>query len=318
MLKGLKLSHYSHTGRLKPHEHTSYLSLGIILLIVGLALTSYTVFAATPYDGPESSSISLTGAMPGKAPTVAATIDVPSGQQRFSATPISVSGTCPAKTLVEVFKNDIFSGSTPCNDIGTYSLESDLLYGENKLVAKVYDSLNQPGPDSNIVTVHYDVLPAQAGAIKSLDFGNAQLILNTQAVFRGAFPGKAMQVPISVIGGTPPYAINIQWGDSTNKVVPQNNNEGFTTEHIYTKAGTYQVSLQASDATGRVAFLTFATIVNGQPNTDTGSISSTSTTNNLLVLWPLYTSAAAVVVSFFIGEKREKRILQLRGMLTTS
>jgi len=314
MLNWLKLSHYHHSGHLRPHEHTSYLPLAAMLLIVGLTLTSYTAFAATPYTGPESSSIGISGAMPGIAPTIAATISLPSDQQHFSATPISVSGTCPEKTLVELFKNDIFAGSTPCSDAGIYSIEIDLLYGKNILIARVYDSLNQSGPDSNSVVVYYDALPAQAGPITSLDFGDAQLLINTDAVFRGTFPGQELKVPINVLGGTPPFAINVLWGDSTNKIVPRNDNVGFTTVHVYKKAGTYQASIQASDTKGRVAFLSFATIVNGQPlGGATESISST-TTNKLLVLWPLYVGAIAVVISFFIGEKREKRVLEIRGL----
>jgi hypothetical protein len=317
MLKWLKLSQHHHSGKIRPHEHTSYFPLGAMLLVVGLALTSYTAFAATPYTGPESSSVGLTGSMPGKPPTVGATIQTPADQQRFGATPISVSGTCPENTLIEMFKSDIFAGSTTCSEAGIYSVEIDLLFGKNVLVAKVYDTLNQPGPDSNSVVVYYDALPAQSSPINSLNFGGAQLLLNTEAVFRGAFPGKEMKVPIDILGGTPPYAINIQWGDSTNKVVPRNDNVGFTTGHIYTKPGTYQINLQASDATGRVAFLTFAAIVNGLPSTNSvGSISST-TTDKLLVLWPLYVGAIAAVLSFFIGEKREKRILQVRGLLSS-
>lgn len=317
MLNRLKLSHRHHSGRLRPHEHTSYLPLGIILLITGVALTNYTSYAATPYTGPESSSISLTGAMPGNPPDTAATINVPTDQQHFSATPISVSGTCPKNTLVELFKNDIFAGSSPCSDAGIYSVEIDLLYGKNILMARVYDSLNQAGPDSNLVTVYYDALPAQAGPLTSLDSGGAQLLINTDAVFRGTFPEQELKVPISVLGGTPAYAINIQWGDSTNKVVPRDDNVSFTTSHVYNKAGTYQASIQASDAKGRVAYLSFAVIVNGQSLIDsTGSISST-TTNNLLLMWPLYAGAVAVVASFFIGEKREKRILSVRGLLSS-
>lgn len=315
MLSWLKLSHYRHTGRLRPHEHTSYFPLGIMLLVVGFALTTYTSFAATPYNGPESSSIGLSGTMPGKAPSIAATISTPSSGRHFSSTPISVSGTCLANTLVEVFKNDIFAGSTPCSSAGIYSIDTDLLYGKNTLVARVYDSLNQAGPDSNSVIVYYDALPAQAGPITSLDLGGAQLLVNTNAAFRGTFPGQTLKVPISVLGGTPPYAINIQWGDSTNNIVPRNDNVSFTTDHIYNQAGTYQASIQASDAKGRVAFLSFASIVNGQSNVDTTGAVSSTTTNNLLVLWPLYVASIAVVVSFFIGEKREKRVLRLHGMV---
>lgn len=310
MLRRLNLIHNSHTGRLRPHEHTSYLLLGVLLLIVGVTLSAYTAFAVGPHPDPQLGSIGLTGAVPGKAPTLAATIATPTQGQHFSATPIKVSGTCPAGTLVEIFKNDIFAGSAPCLESGDYSLEIDLLIGQNILVARVYDSLNQPGPDSNSVTVFYDAVGAQASPVTSLDFGGAQLLLNTDAVFRGVFPDHELAVPIDILGGTPPYALNVQWGDSTNKVIPRNDNVTFNAIHTYKKAGIFQISLQASDSKGRVAFLTVAAIVNGQPGVTAASETpSPQATSSLLALWPLYTALVATVMSFWLGEWREKRIL---------
>lgn len=317
MRRWLKLSHHHHSGRLKPHEHTSYVPLGLMLLIVGLALTAFTATAKTPYDGPEAGSIGLTGVMPGKPPTVSATIETPKEGQRFSETPITISGTCPAETLVEVFKNDIFAGSSVCSKEGRYSLSIDLMNGQNILVAKVYDALNQPGPDSNARTVFYDGLPPQAGPLNSLEFGGAQLLLNTDAVFRGVFPEKEMVMPIDILGGTPPYAVNVQWGDATNKIIPRKDNVSFNAAHTYAKPGIYQVSLQASDAAGRVAFLTVATIVNGQPPVVTSATTAhdNAVTAQLLALWPLYTAAVAVVLSFWLGERREKQLLEKQGLL---
>ena len=314
MFKGLKTIQNNHSGRLRPHEHTSYIALGIILGIVGLALTAYTVYADnTPHPLPQEGSIGITGTMPGKVPTVAATINPPVDQQHFSTSPVTVAGTCPTNTLVEIFKTDIFAGSTPCNDAGTYSIDVDLLVGKNVLVAKVYNSLNEPGPDSTPVSVYYDALPSQASPITSLGLVGAQMLLNTDAVFRGIFPEQELSMPIDIIGGTPPYAVNIQWGDSTNKVIPRNDNTGFSAGHTYTKPGTYQISLQATDAAGRVAFMTVAAIVNGQPVVT----SITASSDKLQILWPLYVGAIATVISFWVGERREKRVLRNRGLLFT-
>jgi hypothetical protein len=306
----LKISHNRHSGRLRPHEYTSYIPLAFLLVVTGMALTISSVFALDR-PGPASSSISLGGTMPGVAPKVAATISSPSDHQHFATSPVTVSGSCPNGTLVEVYKNDIFAGSTSCSGKGTYSLDVDLLFGTNTLVARVYDVLNQPGPDSQLVTVSYDVLPAQSGAITPLNFEGTQLMLNTDAVYRGIFPGQQLSIPVAVLGGVPPYAINVQWGDTSNQVLPRNNNVTFTVAHIYTKPGTYQVTLQATDVNARVAFLTVATIVNGQPAVAStgGSAPANTAANKLLVLWPLYTSAVAILVSFWLGERREKRLL---------
>jgi hypothetical protein len=314
MHEWLKISHHSHSGRLRPHEHTSYLPLAVLVAFVGVLLSVYSwpAFsqASTPYSGPEAGSVSVTGTLVKPPPRVAATIAAPANGQHFSISPITVSGSCPQNTLVEIYKNDIFAGSGPCEDNGTYRIEVDLLFGQNTLVARVYDALNQAGPDSNSVTVSYDALPSQSAALSFLNFNARQLLLNTDAVYRGVFPDQELNVPISILGGTAPYALNVEWGDSSNKVIPRGDNLAFNATHTYRKAGTYQISLQATDSQGGVAFLTVAAIVNGQPAA-IASVSNTKTpVNKLLVLWPMYAATATIVFSFWLGERREKRVLE--------
>lgn len=315
--KHFKILTSAHTYKVRPHEHTSYLPLALLLLLAGFTLTTFTASAATPYTGPESGSVGITGTMPGKPPTEGATIKTPTSGQNFAQTPVVVSGTCPKDTLVEIFKNDIFAGSTPCTSAGTFSLEVDLLIGQNTLTAKVYDSLNQEGPASNNVIVTYSPSLTNASGIVSLNFGGDQLIINTDAVFRGAFPNKELTVPIDIIGGRAPYAVNVQWGDSTNKVISRPDNATFQSVHSYAKAGTYQLAIQATDADGRVAFLTVAVIVNGQPDVAAATTVTAQKTNLLLMLWPLYAAVAAMTLSFWLGEIREKRVLAKHGLLIT-
>lgn len=304
----LKLPHRHHSGRLRPHEFTSYGPLAVLLLVVGLTLSVCTA-SAINHPGPKADSVSLSGEMPAKPPTTAATIVKPTDGQHFSSSPVTVQGSCPKDTLVEVYKNDIFAGSTACTDAGSFSIDVDLLIGQNTLVARVYDALNQPGPDSNKVTVFYDAVPPQSAGISSLNFGGNQLILNTDAVYRGTFPQQALSMPVDILGGVPPYALNVQWGDGSNKIVPRNDNLTFYVDHVYHKPGTFQISLQATDSQGRVAFLTVAAIVNGQPAVTPVASTSKAAVNKLLVLWPLYTTAAAMTLSFWLGERREKRVL---------
>lgn len=308
MHRWFKISHRSHSGHLKPHEYTSYGPLMALLVVVGVLLTISTVSAgATP--GPSGGSVGLTGIMPGPAPKTAATIAVPGNGESFTTTPITVRGNCPQGTLVEIYKNDIFAGSTECDSTGNYSVSIDLLIGQNQLVARVYNALNEPGPDSNIVNVTYNALPFQGSPIAALNLGGNQLVLNTNAVYRGTFPGQQMTMPINILGGVPPYAINVQWGDSKNSVVPRSNNLQFDVNHTYDSAGTYQITIQGSDSQGRVAFLTVAAIVNGQGGVATTSSSNSKPINKLLMLWPLYTTMLAAVASFWMGERREKHIL---------
>lgn len=92
------------------------------------------------------------------------------------------------------------------------------------------------------------------------------------------------------------------WGDTKNNLYSRADNQAFGGSHTYTKAGIYQVALQATDSQGRVAFLTVATIVNGQPDTVTTTTETASTTPLYLALWPLYTAAVAMVISFGLAK----------------
>lgn len=314
MHQKLKLIHHGHSGRLRGHEHTSYPLLAILLLFVGVVLMMGTVTAQSP--GPYSSSVGISGTMPGPPPTEGAVITNPNNQDRFDQSPIEVSGTCPEGLLVEILKNNIFGGSTICTDEGTFSLEMDLMFGRNELVARVYDSLNQPGPNSEPVVVFYDLLPPQPTSLSPLNFSNDQLVITSDAVYRGIFPDQRFSMPVEILGGTPPFALNVEWGDTNNKVVPRDNNQPFNIGHAYSKPGTYQIRLQATDAEGRVAFLTVVAIVNGQPTEMTAGTDTPETpVNRFLVVWPLYVGSLASVASFWLGERREKHMLAKHGLL---
>jgi hypothetical protein len=285
------------------------------LVLAGFSFTTANVAASDP--GPEAGSVGLSGTMPKAAPTTAATIGGPGDKQHFGTSPITVSGTCPLGTMVEVYKNDIFAGSAHCDDQETYTLKIDLLIGQNVLIARVYDALNQAGPDSNAVTVFYDAVPPQLDSLSFMNFNDRQLLLNTDAIYRGIFPNQLLNIPINIIGGTPPFAVNVEWGDSTNKVLSRSDNLAFNAGHTYRKPGTYEISIQATDAQGHIAFLQVAAIVNGTPAAIASSNAATKTpANQLLVLWPLYAIIATIVASFWLGEQREKRVLRARALVT--
>ena len=306
-----RLKSRGHSGRLRPHEHTSYGALAALVLIAGVLLSIFTVSTiASASPPPAASSVSLSGVMPSKPPTTAAVITDPTNQQVFSNTPVTVSGTCPANTLVEIYKNSIFAGSTPCTDSGNFSVQVDLLYGQNALTAIVYDALNQAGPSSQPISVTYNVTIPVESSLLNINFTATQLLLESDAVYRGSFPNQQLNVPINILGGVAPFALNVNWGDNSNQVLPSSTDTTINAAHTYTKPGTYKISIQASDSQQRVAFLDVAAVINGQPAVAAGSTSTSSSSGNkLLVLWPLYAIAVTLVSSFYLGERREKHIL---------
>ena len=312
-----KLISSKHSGRLRSHEHTSYLPLAFLVLLVGVVLTGYSILSfsavsADPRD-PQAGSVSLSGTVPAPPPKTAATITSPTSGQHYNVSTVVITGTCPKGTIIEIFKNSIFAGSTPCEDNGKYTITVDLLYGQNSITAQVYDALNQAGPPSTAILLYYDASLLQSAPLDQLNFNGSQLLLNTDAIYRGSFPGQPLNVPVTIVGGNAPYAVNVVWGDSNNKIIPRADSTLFNATHAYDKPGTYKITLSGTDSKQQVAFLTVAAIVNGKPS-GTGAGGASNTTkktalNKLLVLWPLYAISATMVLSFWLGERREKKIL---------
>lgn len=250
-----------------------------------------------------SGSAGLQGTVPSPPPSQAATIDIPRTGQSFSNLPITVSGLCPANTLVEIYKNNVFAGATNCQN-GSYRLEIDLFEGRNDLVAKVYDDLNQAGPDSNTVTVTFS---------SAIPTGGPRISLTTQFAKRGANPGEILSWPITLSGGIGPYAISVDWGDKSNpdlisQAVPGNLN----IQHTYAQSGVYKVTIKATDSKGNAAFLQVVAIANGPIKQSATASASTLTVKTKVLIWPLIVLFILMIVAFWSGRRHQLEAIQNR------
>ncbi|HSH31804.1 MAG TPA: PKD domain-containing protein [Candidatus Saccharimonadales bacterium] len=306
----LRLSHHRHTARHLPHHHTSYAALAFVVMLTGVLLLAVTgsVGAATPYAGPEAGSVGLSGRMPGPPPAGAATILEPRSGQRFNITPITVRGTCPKGVIVEIFKNDIFAGATVCSDEGGYELLIDLFPGQNQLVARVFDALNQAGPDSPTVTVFYDEPAAISSQLRP---GEQDLLLKSDSAWKGVSPGASISWPVEITGGRIPYAVSWDWGDGVVEPITRTEEGVFSAKHAYAKPGNYVLRVKASDVSGRVAYLQLVAVVNGAIG-GASTAASGPLNGKLLLAWPMYGGAVMMLVSFWLGERfqlyRDRRL----------
>jgi hypothetical protein len=280
--------------------------ISTILLVFILTLTlgflhSNPVKAATQQSG----STGIEGTVPGPPPSRGATIDIPKNGQSFSSLPITVAGTCPNGTLVEIYKNNVFAGSTSCSN-GSYSLQVDLFDGRNDLIAKVFDNLNQAGPDSNKVTVTFG---------SNIPTGGNRISLTTQFAKRGADPGAVLTWPITLSGGKGPYAISVDWGDKTNPdLISQQIPGNITLQHTYAQAGVYKVTIKATDANGDAAFLQVIAIANGpikQAGTTNGTDNSLTIQTKVL-LWPILVLFCLMILAYFVGKKHQLEAIKNR------
>lgn len=249
-----------------------------------------------------SSTTGVQGKVPADPPKQAPTINSPSNGQSFSSSPITVSGLCTTDLLVEVFKNGVFSGSVQCT-AGSYLLQIDLFSGKNDLVARQYDGLDQASPDSNTVSVSLnDSLPA----------GTTRPTITSEYSKRGANPGEVLTWPITITGGTAPYAMTVDWGDKSApdlKSVPTAGS--FDLKHTYSLSGVFNVIIKISDANGQVAFLQVVGVGNGpikQSAASSGSQTITKTKWALVV--PLIMTAILVPIAFLLGRNHDRQTIK--------
>lgn len=295
----LKLSPHKHTGKNLSHSETSHGLLLILLLLFG----SFLVFATKEALAvSESGSVNVSGVVQPPPPQSAAVIQNPAGGQKFNSSPIQVSGTCPVDTFVQLFNNEIFVGSTQCDD-GRFNLEIGLFIGNNRLVARVFDSLHQYGPDSQPIEVTYTSTVA-------LPRGVPQLFITTESEYQGVLAGKNLSLKIYLSGGTPSYAILIKWGDGKEEMVARNEKGIFTVDHTYEYGGVYNLTLQVTDNLNQKASFRGVILVNGPlvpSKIGTGSTTETppSVPPAIIISWPLYILALYCVIFFWVGEKYE-------------
>ncbi len=275
-----------------------------LLIAVGIFTVHQPAHAAT-----EQGSVGMEGRISAPPPTTAATISIPRTGQSFSTLPVTVSGICPNKLLVKLFKNNVFAGSVMCTN-GSYSLIIDLFDGQNDLVARVYDDLDQAGPDSNVVTVSYN---ADKPGFTS------RVSLTSTIAKKGANPGQTLVWPITLSGGDGPYAVSVDWGDGkTPDLVSRAFPGDFNIQHVYDKPGVYNIIVKATDKNGGVAYLQLVGIANGALSQDSGNSagnnnnnSSGSTTPKTKLLWqPAALLIPFIISTFWLGRRHELHTLR--------
>lgn len=205
--------------------------------------------------------------------------------------------------LVKIFSNNIFVGSAQCSN-GSYTLEVDLFGGSNELIARIFDALDQAGPDSNKVTITF-----QDGQFAA--FGERVSLTSTIAKL-GAPVGSQLSWPMFISGGTGPYAISIDWGDGSAADLKSLPFAGaFEVTHTYKSAGIYRVVVKATDSTGAVAFLQLVGVGSGEAaQSTTGSKNSGGNSSNTITIikyiwWPILLIVPAILAAFWIGMRYE-------------
>ena len=177
-------------------------------------------------------------------------------------------------------------------------------------MARVYDSLDQPGPDSNLVNVSFNDNKVGAGS---------RVTITSNYAKRGAYPGQTLTWPIIISGGNGPYAVSVNWGDDTEADLSSQAFAGqFDIKHVYKAAGVYNIVVKVVDRDGVGAFLQIVGIGNGPTGqTNTGLSNGEDPASQPVggvrtkIVWqPSVVIIPFILSTFWLGKKYELHMLR--------
>lgn len=324
----------------------AYPAVLFVLLCVGVLLTIWTFKAL-------ADSVLISAVVEAPPVTGAAVITSPADGQHFTSVPITVAGTCPSDGsggYVKVYRNNVFSGAAICDSSNQFTLDTDLFAGANTISVQIYNVTDEPGPASTPVTVYYDV-PATPGnsnpPTNSSSSGSggsstvpsaAPLVVSSQFRYQGYYVNQIVSWDLTITGGSPPYAINVDFGDGSSTVISRSSAGDFTVQHKYKKPGTmknhtYTISVSAADSASDQSSLQLFVLINS-PNVnpaaasiigatcdtkgwDYNSLTCYIRTHGILkFLWPAYGILMLMGLSYWLGEREELVILTRKRPLT--
>ncbi len=333
-LHHFRLVENKHTGKLIHHRHTSHVALVGLLLLVGIFLFISAGFAEVQA---ETGVVSIGATVSGPAPVVGASITSPiDGTSVTNQQTIEVTGTCAPGTFVVVQNNNQLVGSTVCTDAGIFVLQVQLQTGTNVLSAFNYDNLNQPGPNTPLISVNVTTTSTVAQLLQPLSStlpvilpSNPSIvpgvtpeasscdIKNEQPLPTGGEPRVAIvcaprfvqantQYTLGIMtwGGTPPYALAIDLGNKSENnllslATPRNQFFKFS----YASAGIRTVTVKLKDKDGRSAIVQTSIQTTGDTKTPLAVLANDVIgTSWFKTPVPLYLIAFAITLGFWGGD----------------
>lgn len=352
-LQKLKLIKHKHTGKLVHHKHTSHLSLMIILIILGFFLVvSNTIVQADIKSGSVSIGMIVPGPAPTVGAIIIDPIDglvlidknivevsgtcamdtfvvVNNNESIIGSTNCTEAGIFILQAQLQTGKNiltalnyDNLNQAGPITGSITVEIRQTVEEKE-EVVAPVLPSnpsiitgltINNPvGIDSNQnVAVGPVVTNCSNYQVGDVAVGGEPHV-SIVCVPRLFLPKIEQVIGILVWGGTPPYAVNISWGDEYNNTLVSLSNAGYVTEKFtYASAGSYKIALELKDKDHKKAIVQTAVQVSGEvidaeESTAISSIvDSMSSLSPLGMSVPFYLLAVAITLGFWCGDIFER------------
>ncbi len=290
--------------------------------------------------------------------TAGAAITSPTAGTIFTnQAPVTVTGTCPGSSYVELYVNGTFAGVGLCSSSHLFQIQASLFNGTDNLVAKDFNVTDLEGPDTPGVTVSLELpvktpAPApsgqSAGAVTASDQAAAAsggtassatlpppLLLSSSFQWKTFSTGSTFSWKMDLEGGTPPYAVAVDWGDGQTSNYTFKGDPVFNISHSYAKPGYYSIKARSLDSKGNQKVMQLAALISppGQAGSFFGGSTPTTATSAKLkgvssffvsskdwlwLVWPSLLTVALMVFSFWLGELQDRRSLMARKKLSHS
>lgn len=265
MKRLLHLQHHRHTGKKITHKHTSYRGLLLLVIVFGIALFLI-------HQSVQASEIITSAKVAAPTPSTPAVITSPTGGETVSSESVLIEGKCAyiaPSSIVELYIDGQFAGSTTCSSEGTFSTTLMLAPGVHQVSLRTVNITNDYGPDSALFPLTIKV-PSDPGtssipprshentASQVPQISQNGVRIYSQSTYLLFGPDKDAEWTGYFEGGKPPYKVAIDWGDGTasNYTAPATAPQSF--RHTYTKYQPFFVTITVTDSEGTQARMQLA------------------------------------------------------------
>lgn len=256
-----------------------------------------------------------------------AVINNPTDGSIFSQSPITLSGSCPDNSYINLYDNNNFSGVAWCSANGSWQIVADLYSGNNVLLAQDFNTTADEGPATAPIEISYtppvpmfeqSTLPAGSSAALPQVSTPGSPVLSVETNF--SYQVFSLDTPfswtITIKSGVPPYKLLISWGDGQNSTQAQADVRPATISHKYSRAGYYPVVVNIIDAKNQTRTIQLAALIappgaggvinfNNLSKPPTIAAPTLKKTQWLWLAWPAYAAVLLMLVSYWMGERKE-------------
>ncbi|MGB4768742.1 MAG: hypothetical protein WBP22_05820 [Candidatus Saccharimonas sp.] len=265
MKRLLHLQHHHHTGKKITHKHTSYRGLLLLVAIFGIALFLI-------HQSVQASEIITSAKVAAPTPSTPAVITSPTDGETVSSESVLIEGNCAyvaPTSIVELYIDDQFAGSTTCSSGGTFSTTLILAPGAHQVLLRTVNVTDDYGPDSALFSLTIEArdepstpsIPPRSHentAPQAPQIPQNGVRIYSQPTYLLFGPDKDAEWAGYFEGGKPPYKVAIDWGDGTasNYTAPATVPQSF--RHTYTKYQPFFVTITVTDSEGMQASMQLA------------------------------------------------------------